>query len=108
MTQPLVVDIPHSLGREEARRRISSRLGSLPAQLPGGVADVRTSWPTPDRLDLQATALGQQLSATVDIADAHVRVTAQLPPMLGMMSGAIEAAVRAKGGDLLLGPPTKA
>ena len=103
MATPTVIDIPHKLGRTEVRRRMQARIGELPAHIPGGVAEVRSSWPSEDRMALEVTAMGQTLAATIDIQDSLVRVSMTLPPMLSFFSGAIAAAVRQKGGKLLLG-----
>ncbi len=102
MANPTVIDIPHSLGQAEAARRIRSRIGELPAHIPGGVAEVAHSWPAENRMALDVAALGQRLTATLDVEERVVRVTMVLPAMLSFMSGAIAAAVKAKGGQLLL------
>ncbi|MDB5717412.1 MAG: hypothetical protein JWM38_839 [Sphingomonas bacterium] len=52
---------------------------------------------------LEVAAMGQRLSATLDVEDRLIRVSLVLPPMLGFMSGAISAAVQRKGAELLLG-----
>jgi hypothetical protein len=99
---PLTVDIPHNLGKAGAKARIAGRIGELDQHLPGK-ASVRSHWAGEYALDIQVGALGQEASVKVEIEEAHVRVTMLLPPLLAMMGGAIEAAVRAKGGKLLLG-----
>ena len=104
MTTPTTVSITHSLGREEARRRIKARLGDLARHIPGGVAQLETAWPSADRMTLDLVAMGQRLSASLDIEDRAVVVTMLLPPLLGMMSGVIASAVRDKGEQLLLAP----
>jgi len=97
------IDLPHTLGRDEARRRMQARIGELPAHIPGGVADVRSSWPADYRMALEVAALGQRVAAVIDVEDRLIRVSLELPPMLRFASGAIEAAVQRKGRDLLLG-----
>lgn len=103
MANPTIIDIPHALGREEARRRMKARIGELPGYIPGGVADVVSSWPADDRLALEVKALGQSVSATAQVADDHIRVALVLPPMLGLFSAKITDAIARKGGALLLG-----
>jgi hypothetical protein len=98
------VDLPHSLGRAGAKARLQANVGQLAAHIPGGVAAVETRWPGPDRMVIEVAALGQQVTATLDIEDALVRVSFDLPGMLGFMSAAIAAAVRREGGRLLLPP----
>jgi hypothetical protein len=102
MAVPTVVDIPHSLGREVARQRLRDNIGSMGRHIPGGIAAMETSWPSPDRMALSVTAMGQQISATLDIEDRLVRASFVLPGMLGMMAGLIAATVEREGARLLL------
>lgn len=97
------VTIPHSLGRDEAKRRIQSRLGELSRHIPGGVAQLESSWPADDQMALNLVAMSQRLAATLDVSDDAVTVTMQLPPLLNMMSGMIAKGVKERGSQLLLG-----
>ena len=36
MTQPIDVDLPHNLGKDEARRRIANNIHKLEEHIPGG------------------------------------------------------------------------
>jgi hypothetical protein len=99
MSGPISVDLPHSLGAEEAKRRIASNIGGLTSHLPAG-ADVASVWEG-DRLKLDIGALGQQLSAGVDVQERIVRVTVLLPPALAFFSKAVEAGLRKSGPALL-------
>lgn len=101
MSNPLVVDIPHTLGRAEVRRRMSAKVGDLPKHIPGGMAEVRSSWPSEDRMNVVVTAMGQEVIADLDVQDTLVRVSLVLPPMLGFMSGMIEGIVRDRGTAVL-------
>ncbi len=96
------VDIPHTLGREVAGHRLRDNVGDLGRHIPGGIAELATRWPTPDQLVIDLVAMGQRLTVTIDIEDAVVRASFVLPGMLSFMAGAISAAVRHKGGQLLL------
>ena len=40
MQQPIEVDLPHKLGREEARRRIANNIQQLKDHIPGGAGHV--------------------------------------------------------------------
>lgn len=99
MSQPIDVELPHKLGKDEARRRIANNIHRLEEQIPGG-AQVQSGW-AGDQLNLDVAALGQKVTATIDIEEAKVRVRVLLPGMLGMFSGIIQAALQRKG-DLLL------
>jgi putative polyhydroxyalkanoate system protein len=99
MTQPIEVDLPHKLGRDEARRRIANNIHKLQEHIPGG-AQVQTGW-TGDQLNLDVAAMGQSVTATIDVMDDKVRLKVLLPPMLGMFAGIIQGALQKKGGVLL-------
>jgi Putative polyhydroxyalkanoic acid system protein (PHA_gran_rgn) len=104
MSQPFTVDVPHALGAAEAKRRIQANLHTLGSKLPAG-ATVQPAWEG-DRLKLDVTMLGQQIGASLDIFDASVRITVQLPPSLAFFRQAIEAGLR-QGGAALLEDRTK-
>ncbi len=104
-TQPIHVDLPHKLGKAEARRRIADNIHKLTGFIPGG-AGVTHQWQG-DRLDLDISAMGQAVTANVDVEDSILRVRVALPGLLGLMAKPIEAALRAKGSELLLEDRTK-
>jgi hypothetical protein len=99
-TQPIHVDLPHKLGRVEARRRIADNIHKLASVFPGG-ASVTHEWQG-DRLDLAILAMGQSVTARIDVEEALVRCHIALPGLLGMLAKPIDSALRAKGSDLLL------
>ena len=99
MSQPIEVDLPHNLGKDEARRRIANNVHRLEEHIPGG-AQVQSGW-TGDQLNLDVAALGQSIKATVDVQETKVHLKVLLPPMLGMFSGMIQAALQKKGNVLL-------
>jgi putative polyhydroxyalkanoate system protein len=99
MSQPLEVDLPHSLGKDEARRRIANNIHKLEEHIPGG-AQVESGW-VGDQLNLDVAAMGQAVTATIDVQETKVHLRVLLPPMLGMFSGMIQAALQRKG-DVLL------
>src|SRR3954447_26468596 len=99
MSQPIDVDLPHSLGKDEARRRIANNVHKLTDHIPGG-AQVQSGW-TGDQLNLQVAAMGEAVNATIDVMDTKVHVRMVLPGMLGMFSGLIQGALQKKGNVLL-------
>ena len=96
---PLSVDLPHSLGRAEARRRIENGTGSLGRHLPAG-ATVQSGW-SGDKLNLAISMMGQDVTAAVDVQETLVRVEIVLPPALGFFRPIIEAGIRNGGAQML-------
>ncbi len=99
MSNPIVVDLPHKLGAQEARRRIERNVGKLTDHIPGG-AQVASRW-TGDRLDLDVGAMGQQVSVQIDIQETVVRMTVNLPPALTFFRGMLEPLIRSQGAAML-------
>jgi putative polyhydroxyalkanoate system protein len=99
MSQPIEVDLPHNLGKDEARRRIANNVHRLTDHIPGG-AQVESGW-SGDQLNLRVQALGDSVQSTIDVEDSKVRVRVLLPGMLGMFSGVIAGALQKKGSVLL-------
>lgn len=95
------VAIPHAIGKDEARRRISSRSHEIADFIPGGIAQVSTGWPSEDRMTLNVGAMGQSITGAVDIEDSQVVFTVDLPPALSFVEPMIQGAISAKGRKLL-------
>ena len=91
----------HKLGRDEAHRRIAENVHKLRDHIPGGATHVQSNW-VGDTLNLDVTAMGQTVAARIEVEENKVRCKLLLPGMLGLFAAPIEAALKAKGGDLLL------
>ena len=99
MSVPVSVDINHSLGAAEAKRRVETNLGTLLAKLPPG-ASVQPQW-NGDKLRLDLIVLAQTVEAELDIQDDVVRITVLLPQALAFFGRALGKALRESGGALL-------
>ena len=99
MTQPIDVDLPHNLGKDEARRRIANNIHKLEQHIPGG-ARVNSGW-SGDQLNLNIAAMSEAVNATIDVLDTKVHLKVLLPGMLGMFAGLVQATLQKKGSVLL-------
>jgi len=104
MSKPVVVTIPHELGRAEARRRIEEGVGRLTSQI-GAVGDVKQTW-TGDTLAFSLQAIGQTVTGTIGVGEREVRLEVQLPGIFGMIASKVKGRLRNEG-QLLLGGPKK-
>lgn len=105
---PTIIDIPHALGRDEAKRRMATRVDKLASHVPGDAATVTSSWLTPHRMALTVATMGLEVPCTVDAEDTRLRVTLHLPGMLNLMAGPIAAIVQKQGDRLMLDDGTTA
>ena len=97
------VPIPHSLPKEEVRRRLRERSHELADHIPGGMAEVETGWPSEDRMTLSVGAMGQTVAGYLEIEDARVVVDLTLPAALSFFEPIVKGALQQKG-QKLLGP----
>lgn len=99
MSAPLVISIPHRLGREEAVRRLKTGLGRAAASIP--VMQVEEERWSGDSMNFRIRALGQIATGQVDVADDHVKVEVVLPWLLQRFAEMAQATIK-KRGQLLL------
>lgn len=99
MTQPIVINLPHKLGAEEAKRRMRGGIGKLQDHVPGG-AEVESRWDG-DRMYLDVRAMGQEVTGHIDVEETRVRLELMLPAFLALFASKIDAMLREKGGELL-------
>jgi hypothetical protein len=99
MSAPLVVSIPHRLGREEATRRLKAGLTRAASSVPVLKVD-EEKWEQ-DRMIFRVRALGQAASGHLDVADDHVRLEVTLPWLLQRFAEAAQTAIRNRGNLLL-------
>jgi hypothetical protein len=103
MSAPLVVSIPHRLGREEAMRRLKVGLSRAALSVPVLTVD-EERWDD-HRMIFRVRALGQAASGHVDVADDHVQVEVSLPWLLQRFADVALTAIK-KRGHLLLTKPS--
>ena len=99
MPAPLVVSIPHSLGRDEAVRRLKAGLTRAAASIPVLKVD-EERWEE-NRMVFRVRALGQAAAGHVDVEDDHVKVEVVLPWLLQRFAEVAQAAIRNRGKLLL-------
>jgi len=99
MSAPLIVSIPHRLGRAEATRRLKTGLTRAAASIP--VLQIDEERWEGDRLIFRVRALGQLASGHLDVADDHARLEVRLPWLLQRFAKAAQVAIRNRGNLLL-------
>jgi len=95
------IALPHDLGRDEVRRRLRERSHEIADHIPGGLADIDTSWSGEDTMHLLVNAMGQRISGDIEIEDTQVIFQVELPASLSFVRPMIEKAIRSSGQKLL-------
>jgi Putative polyhydroxyalkanoic acid system protein (PHA_gran_rgn) len=107
MTQPLLVSIPHRLGRLEARRRLDSGIDRLRPELNALLSGLEYHW-AGDTLNFVASAVWQRISGRIEVLEDVVRIEIDLPWIMQLLRDAIARQVRGRGVVLLEKPPGEA
>jgi hypothetical protein len=96
MSKPLVVSIPHRLGKEEAIRRLKSGLAETRTRF-GHVFTVAEETWDQDHLEFRISALGQTVSGSIDVAEDAVRLEIFLPWLLAKLAETLQPLIRREG-----------
>jgi putative polyhydroxyalkanoic acid system protein len=103
MPAPITVNLPHQLGKEEARRRIAEGLGKLRSQMTGGLLGLvsfQERWES-DRLHFEGGGLGQKITGRIDVLPDSVQIQLDLPPLLATIADRITGKLQNEGQKLL-------
>jgi hypothetical protein len=96
----LVIEVPHSLDREEAMRRLKDKFASAMAEQGDRVNQVRHEW-NGHTLTFAFQALGMAVSGTVAVEQKVVKFVAELPFAALLFKRTIEERLRQEAGALL-------
>ena len=99
MSEPLVVNIPHQLGKEEALRRVKPALGKASQSFP--ILQVDQEVWSGERMDFRVKAIGQVAVGNVQVSDTHVRLEVTLPWLLHKFAAVVQKTIAGKGQILL-------
>ena len=103
MARPVTVNIPHSLGKDQARRRIDDGFGRIRQQMTagmGGMLAFDERWEG-DRLHFEGRGLGQTLTGRIDVRADSVEIQLDLPEMLAALADLITGRIQQEGQKLL-------
>jgi putative polyhydroxyalkanoic acid system protein len=107
MSPPLLISIPHRLGRLEARHRVDSGIGRLRPELNALLSGLDYRWEG-DTLNFAASAMWQRITGRIEVLDDVVRVEIDLPWIMQLLRDTIAKGVRGRGVALLERPPGEA
>lgn len=89
MAAPITINIPHQLGRVEARHRIETGFAKLVNLLPGKTGACNKCWDG-DQMTFSAAALGQTVSGVITVLDTVVTMEIELPGVLGVLANKLK------------------
>jgi putative polyhydroxyalkanoate system protein len=107
MARPVSVTIPHTLGKEEARRRIEAGFGEMRQKMLGGAAGMMAKMFTitdqweGDQLQFEGSGMGQKLTGRLDVREDAVQIQIDLPDMLAAIADKVTGTLKAEAQKLL-------
>jgi hypothetical protein len=96
MAPPLVVSLPHRLGRAEATRRLKDGLASVSSQFGAFFLIEEEIW-SGDRLSFRINALKQRASGIIQVTEDQVRIEVTLPWLLASFASRAQALIQQRG-----------
>jgi hypothetical protein len=100
MSKPLLLTIPHRLGKDEAARRLKSGLSGVRTNF-GHVLSVQEEVWTGDHLQFRVSALGQLAAGTIDVTETSVHLELMLPWLLAQLAEKLQPLLRREGTSML-------
>lgn len=99
MPNPIIVTIPHTLGKERAVERLKGGLRRGAENFPVLKVDEEV-W-SGDQMTFRVRALGLAAAGTVDVAEDNVRLEVTLPWLLERFADLIQGTLSERGRVLL-------
>lgn len=103
MAAPLTINIPHSLGKDEARRRIEQGFAGIQQQMAGGamrLVSFQQRWEG-ERLHFEGSAFGQRITGRLDVLSNSVQIQIDFPALLAAIADCIKSGLTKKTQKLL-------
>lgn len=98
--EKITVNVPHKLGRAEARQRIDGGFAKVQEKIAGKSVDVEQDWQG-DVMSFSAAVMGQTITGNLTVEESNVAIEVNLPWFLAKLSGNVSEKL-AKGTKLLL------
>jgi hypothetical protein len=100
MAEPLVVIIPHRLGKDEALSRIKGGIGRAKGEFARYLTIEHETWNC-DTLSFGVKAMGQRAAGTIAVFESGVRLEVTLPWLLAKFAAAAQRVIGQKGALML-------
>jgi hypothetical protein len=100
MSNAITVTVPHDLGVEKAKARVSEQLTMMQREYIDKVAHSEVTW-AGDVATVHVRALGQAASAQITVLKDLLRIDVQLPWLLAALAGKVQQVIARNANDAL-------
>jgi hypothetical protein len=100
MAKTITLVVPHSLGAARAKQGVSEQMDRLKAAFNDRIGSTDVVW-TDYHADVRVAALGQTITAKIDVLDDSLRLDVDLPWFLASLSPKVENFLQKVGQESL-------
>jgi hypothetical protein len=100
MASTITVTVPHNLGVETAKKRLTERIELLQREYVNKIAQSELSW-AGDVALIHVAALGQTATARMTVLPELVRIEVELPWLLAKLAGGLQDFISRNANDVL-------
>jgi Putative polyhydroxyalkanoic acid system protein (PHA_gran_rgn) len=100
MANTITINVPHDLGVETAKKKLSERMEALRREYVDKIAQSDVSW-SGDVATVRVAALGQTATAQITVLANLVRIEVQLPWLLAALGGRVQNVLASNASDVL-------
>jgi len=101
VAKKITMSFAHELGQAEVKRRLENAIADARSEFPDALKGAQGSWPTDNRMEFHAVAMGQAITGFVDIQPRVVHVSVDLPFMLSLFAGKLRPRIEQEAQRLL-------
>ncbi len=98
----MTISMPHSLGQEEATRRLKAKHAEIKEKHTYTVTDLKETWTSPNAMEFAFKVLGFALTGSVESTEENVAITVDLPVAAMLMKGTIENEIKKELSQVLI------
>ena len=100
MSNTITITVPHTLGVEAAKTRLSERMDALRREYVDKLAHSEVSW-SGDVATVRVSAIGQTATAQISVLADLVRIEVRLPWALATLAGRVQKVLAHNANDVL-------
>lgn len=101
MAKKLEVKVPHTLPREEVRRRLDEALVKAKAEHADTVGEIGAAWIDDDTMQFNLVVAGMKFDGALEILVEELLVRLELPGAAALFSGRIRDGIQERLGGLV-------
>jgi hypothetical protein len=97
----LEVKVPHTLGQDEARRRLDAAVKRAQTDFGDTISEFEAAWKGQDQMEVFVVVMGMKFNGEIEVLAEELVVRLEVPGMAGLFAGKIRSGIEERLGGLL-------